>query len=137
MAIAGAANSPANHKPQKRNNMQYNIQKVEGATIFLLEGKLFNEPQTNELREAIQKEITGNMRHFVIDLKGMEFVNSACLNFLISARNKIIQNGGALVLCNVSDQLKRLLSVTKLESLFTTAGRTSEALNLLTGVKTS
>ena len=117
--------------------MHYNIQKVEGAIIFLLEGKLFNEPQTAELREAIQKEIAGNNRQFVIDLKGMEFVNSACLNFLISARNKIIQNGGAMVMCNVSDQLKRLLSVTKLESLFTIAGRTSDALNLLTGVKPS
>ena len=115
--------------------MQYNIQKVEGAAIFLLEGKLFNEPQTVALRDAIQQEITSNTRKFVIDMKGMEFVNSACLNFLIAARNKIVQNSGAMVLCNVSDQLKRLLSVTKLDSFFTISARTSDALNTLNSVK--
>lgn len=111
--------------------MQYNVQKIDQAVIFMLEGKLLNEQQTAPLRDRISAELADVQKKFVFDLKDIEFVNSACLNFLVSARNKIADQGGQLVLCNVSDQLKKLLAMTRLESYFSLAGRTADAINLL------
>ena len=113
--------------------MQYNVQRVDQAIVFMLEGKVLNEQQTTPIREKIMAELSGHQRKFIFDLKGIQFVNSACLNFLVSAKNKIAEQGGKMVICNLSDQLKKLLTMTRLESFFQTAGRTSDAIALLNG----
>jgi anti-sigma B factor antagonist len=111
--------------------MHYSVQKVDQSVVFMLEGKLLNEQQTGTLRERITAELIGGHKKFIFDLKGIEFVNSACLNFLVSAKNKISEQEGELVLCNISDQLKRLLQMTRLETFFKTAGRTADAIQIL------
>lgn len=111
--------------------MEYNVQKVEQAVIMMLEGKLMHEQQTSAIRNRIAAGLSGNERRFIFDLKHLEFVNSTCLNFLVASRNKIVEQGGDLVLCNVSDQLKKLLVMTRLESYFKIAGRTADAMLML------
>ena len=111
--------------------MQYNVQRVDQAVVFMLGGKVLNEQQTAAIREKLSHEIAGNQKKFIFDLKDVEFVNSACLNFLVSAKNKITASGGKIILCNVSDQLKKLLNMTRLASFFLVAGRTAEAVALL------
>ncbi|MEO6166608.1 MAG: STAS domain-containing protein [Chitinophagales bacterium] len=111
--------------------MQYSVQKVDQAVVMMIEGKMMNEQQTSKIRERIVTDLSGNERKFIFDLKSLEFVNSACLNFLVLSQNKIAEQGGELVLCNVSDQLKKLLSMTRLESYFKIAGRTADAIALL------
>ncbi len=111
--------------------MQFNVQIVGQAIILMLEGKLMNEQQTARIRDRISADLAGKEKHFIFDLKQLEFVNSACLNFLVSSKNKITEQGGELVLCNVSDQLKKLLAMTRLESYFKITGRTADAIDLL------
>ncbi|MBA3648372.1 MAG: STAS domain-containing protein [Chitinophagales bacterium] len=97
----------------------------------MVEGKILSEQQTAVLRERIEKELILNQKKFILDLKSLQFVNSVCLNFLISAKIKIAEKGAQVVLCNVSDQLRKLLVMTKLEHYFQIASRTADALNLL------
>ena len=111
--------------------MQYSVQRVDKAVVFMLEGKLLNEQQTAAVRDRIMEELAEEEKRFILDLKGIDFVNSACLNFLVSVNNKITEQGGKMILCNVSEQLKKLLFVTRLESFFKIAGRTGEALGML------
>ena len=111
--------------------MEYSVQKVDQALVFMLEGKLLNEQQTTAIREKIATELLSNQKKFIFDLKDIEFVNSSCLNFLVSAKNKIVGQGGSLILCNASDQLKKLLIMTRLESYFQVADRTSDAVTIL------
>lgn len=111
--------------------MQYNVQIVGQAIVVMLEGRLMHEQQTAKIRDRITADLAGNERKFIFDLKRLEFVNSACLNFLVSARKKIADHGGELVLCNVSDQLRKLLAITRLESYFRITGRTADAIDML------
>lgn len=111
--------------------MHYSVQKVDQAVIMMLEGKMMNEQETSKIRQRIATDLSVNEKKFIFDLKSLDFVNSACLNFLVSSKNRIAERGGELVLCNVSDQLKKLLSMTRLESYFKIAGRTADAIALL------
>ncbi|MCY7408828.1 MAG: STAS domain-containing protein [Chitinophagales bacterium] len=111
--------------------MQYKLQRVDDAVVVLLEGKLLSEQETALIKNNIALEISGGQKKFIIDLKGMEFVNSSCLNFLVSTKNLVTEKGGVIVLCNINDQLNRLLEVTKLQSYFVIAGKTSDALSML------
>lgn len=89
------------------------------------------EQDTAELRMWLQEQLNGTLAKVIIDLKGVDFVNSACLNLLVYARNLVTQHQGHLVLCNVPDQLRRLLEITKLTDMFSIAGRTSEAMDMI------
>jgi anti-sigma B factor antagonist len=111
--------------------MQFSVQRIDQTVVFMLEGKLLNEQQTAIIRDRIGEELVSQRKKFILDLKGIEFVNSACLNFLVAAKNKIDEQGGRVILCNASDQLRRLLSVTRLDSFFKIAGRTNDALGML------
>ena len=111
--------------------MVFRTQKVEDAMVMMIEGKLLSEQETAPIREQINGELDNGTQKFIFDLKGIEFVNSACLNFLVSAKKLVAEKDGKIVLCNVPDQLKKLLSVTKLESYFIIAGRTGEAMTML------
>ncbi|MBK9732001.1 MAG: STAS domain-containing protein [Chitinophagaceae bacterium] len=111
--------------------MQFSVQKVDQSIIMMLEGKLMNEQQTSKIRDRISSGLSDNEKKFIFDLKSLEFVNSACLNFLVSSRNRIVDQGGDIVLCNVSDQLRKLLTMTRLESYFKIAGRTADAIAIL------
>lgn len=111
--------------------MDYSVQNVDQVLIMMLEGKLINEQQTAQIRERIMMELVVGKRYFIFDLKSLEFVNSACLNLLVASKNKIAEQGGVLILCNISDQLKKLLAMTRLESYFTIADRTGDALSFL------
>ena len=111
--------------------MVFRTQKMEDAIVMMIEGKLLSEQETAPMRELINSELESGTQKFIFDLKGIEFVNSACLNFLMSARKLVDEKKGKLVLCNVPDQLKKLLGVTKLESFFIIAGKTAEAMTML------
>jgi anti-anti-sigma factor len=92
---------------------------------MMIEGKLLSEQETSEIKHEIAAALGNDQQKFILDLKGVEYVNSAMLNFLVASKNHITLRNGKLVLCNTPEQLKKLLSVTKLESFFTITGRTA------------
>jgi anti-anti-sigma factor len=111
--------------------MQFKTQQVDDVLVLMIEGKLLSEQETAGIKEQISNGLDGAQKKFIFDLKGIEFVNSACLNFLVSSKTMVSGKSGQMVLCNLPEQLKKLLTVTKLESFFTTANKTSDALDVL------
>lgn len=95
------------------------------------EGRILKEQDTVELRQWLQSAVDHNSSKVIFDLKGLEFVNSSCLNLLVYCRNLIMERNGQLVLCNVPRQLHHLLQITKLADLFPIAERTAEAMAML------
>lgn len=111
--------------------MQFKTQQIDDVTVLMIEGKLLSEQETSGIKEQLNNGLGSNQKKYIFDLKGIEFVNSACLNFLVSSKSLVTAKGGRMVLCNMPDQLKKLLVVTKLESFFTTANMTADALDVL------
>lgn len=111
--------------------MQFKMQQVDDVSVLMIEGKLLSEQETSGIKEQISQGLNNNQKKYIFDLKGIEFVNSACLNFLVSSKGLVSAKGGQMVICNMPDQLRKLLVVTKLESFFTTANKTADALDLL------
>jgi anti-sigma B factor antagonist len=114
--------------------MQFKTQQVDDVTVLMIEGKLLSEQETSGIKNQILQGLEHNQRKYIFDLKGIEFVNSACLNFLVSSKGIVSSKGGHMVLCNLPDQLKKLLVVTKLETFFSTAAKTGDALEMLRAV---
>ncbi len=72
---------------------------------------------SDKLKQQLRDAIHAGNKNIVIDLNGVEIIDSTGLSVLISAHNSV-KNVHPLVLQNVSDDIKRLLSITRLDKHF-------------------
>ncbi|MFN8051013.1 MAG: STAS domain-containing protein [Acidimicrobiales bacterium] len=67
-----------------------------------------------ELAEVLEPLVTKERCSVVVNLSGVDFMDSSGLRALVRAANEASSAGGSLVLARVSDSVKRLLEVTGL-----------------------
>jgi len=78
----------------------------------------FQAEHYNELWTLIEPYLTAGKRGFVLDCSSVRFLNSLSIASVITARNKITQAGGKLVICGLADHVKSVFRILKLERLF-------------------
>ena len=68
------------------------------------------------LRDVLEPSM-GPEQTIVLDLSGVEFMDSASLRYLVQARGALTADGGSLELRNPSRAARRLLTLVQAESL--------------------
>lgn len=72
----------------------------------------------NQLRREISDIVANGVELVLIDLKDVKFIDSSGLGALVSSMQMIRNANGKLFLCSVSDQVKMLFQLTKMDRLF-------------------
>lgn len=94
---------------------------VDGDIVVVsLTGKLMGGPESEALRGEIKKLLDDGIRKFVINMKGVPWINSTGLGALMAVYASIQRAQGALRLCHVSDRIQSLFMITKLLTIFET-----------------
>ncbi|MBK9575568.1 MAG: STAS domain-containing protein [Fibrobacterota bacterium] len=90
----------------------------EGARILITLQGVANLRSTSELKRMLADatEDTG-IRQVVLDMSGVEMLDSAVLGILLAHHQKLQRRGGELVLLSPSDEMTDLLVMTDLEQL--------------------
>lgn len=99
--------------------------------ILSLSGKIIAENDFKEVLELIEQKLNQSERKYIIDLADVSHINSSGLNFLLRIFTKIRNKGGEMVVINISKSVEKLLSISKLNSIFTICADQDEALNNL------
>jgi anti-sigma B factor antagonist len=87
-------------------------------------------PEDNQsIIESLKALIAENKSKFIIDLSNCPYINSIGLSFLISILTRARSAGGEVILCGISDKVRQLLLLTRLQSMFTVTESVTEALN--------
>lgn len=108
-----------------------NSELKEGVLIIFLEGNLLGENTNAPVMELIKQNLEAGNKKVLFNLSAMKFINSTGLGMLMTALSKTRNAGGELALCSLPDQMKKLLQMTKLESVFPVHGDESSALVFL------
>jgi anti-sigma B factor antagonist len=87
-------------------------------TIIRLEGNLMGGPDATSVNNILHELVEQGTKHVVIDLGGVEFINSSGLGLLIGSATTMKNAGGALKLANASEKILALIKITKLTSVF-------------------
>ena len=98
--------------------MNYTIVEQDDVVVLSLSGKIMGGPEASEINGKINQLIDDGKLRILIDLKEVEWMNSSGLGILIDAVTVLKNNNGALRLVNVSDRIKNLLKITKLDTVF-------------------
>lgn len=88
------------------------------ATVIQLSGNLLGGPDAASLKNRLHELIESGKKHVVVDLKGVEFMNSSGLAMLINSLTTMKNAGGDLKIANASEKITTLIKVTKLAGMF-------------------
>jgi anti-sigma B factor antagonist len=102
------------------------IDQRDGSVVVSLAGELdlYNAPQ---LRTALLAECAAAPDRLVVDLSGVEFIDSTALGVLIEARTRL-DNRRAFLLAAPGLETRRALEISGLDRHFTVHQSVSEAL---------
>lgn len=102
-----------------------------GITIFKLEGEIIEKGQTTGLIEQIDKLLSSGKKNIVLDLGELRYMNSSGLNVLVNILTKARNAGGDVLVCHLSEKIKSLLVVTRLDTIFHIVPTVEEAVQRL------
>jgi anti-sigma B factor antagonist len=96
-------------------------EKIENnVAILSFKGDLLGEPDTSNIRNKIHSLVTDNMKKIVIDLGGVNYMNSSGIGTLIACLTTVRNGGGELRLANVGGKVQNLFVITQLVKVFDT-----------------
>jgi len=109
----------------------YTVKADKEISIVTLSGNLIDKTQTTELLNEIDTQIEEGKKKFLLDLGELKYMNSSGLNALIVVLTKARKAGGEAVIANLSQKVKELFLITKLNTVFTVVESTEDAMEQL------
>lgn len=98
--------------------MKYKIREREGVVIIDLSGKLMGGSDAEIFKECIYDLLENGKKKIIVNLGKVTWINSAGVGILITGYTTMRKKEGDLKLLNVSEKIKSILYVTKLNLIF-------------------
>ena len=111
--------------------MEISQEIVENVVVLTLSGNLLGEKDSIPIKEIVTNNINKGIINVIFDVEKLEYINSTGLSVLISTLTKVNKAEGKLSLVKVQDQLKTLLDITKLNSIFQQNDSIEEAIKTI------
>jgi anti-sigma B factor antagonist len=102
---------------------------IKDSILFIqLQGDLIGESNGLELVDMVNDKLNESVVLCAIDLAEVRYMNSSGIGVLITLLTKFRNKGGEVVLINPSEQIKKLLIITKLNSIFIIVDNEAQAI---------
>jgi len=98
--------------------MKFKVARLGTITVIGLEGSVMGGPDATSLNSQLHDLVAAEEKHVVLDLAGVEFMNSSGLGMLIGGASMLKNAGGKLKLANASEKIVALIKITKLTPVF-------------------
>lgn len=95
----------------------YSLSKENGYYLLRVTD-LLNEFANRKTMKAVRAQIGNGFSNFVVDLSGIDYMNSVGINFLIQIKHLAKASGGKVAVINPSRKVVELLKMTKLLPMF-------------------
>lgn len=107
--------------------MSYTASRQGDITVVRSEGQL-TVSNRQELKTLVAEQLEKGDRRFILDFGETGYIDSSGLGALVTIAKQVREHGGDLRLSALNDDLRQLFELTKLDTLFSIAPSTSEAL---------
>jgi anti-sigma B factor antagonist len=103
----------------------------EQCLLLKLDGDLIGENSGAEILGIVSDAMNENVVAIAVDLGNVRYMNSSGLGVLITLLTKVKKKEGEVVVVNPSEQVKKLLQITKLNDVFKSFDTEEEAIQAL------
>lgn len=108
--------------------MRVNIETKGEISVVAINGDI-DINTAPEIKKSFDRLISEKKPKVLIDLKGVDYVDSSGLATLVEVLKKLRVYGGKLKLVNLSEKVKGLFEITKLTKLFDIASDATSAIS--------
>ncbi len=105
--------------------MDVKVFEKEGVFVFQVNGEI-NISTSPDLKKQFEKQPS---KKIVVDLEKVNYIDSSGLATLVEILKKTKSQGGSLALSGMSDKVKSLFEITKLDKLFLIFHNQAEAVS--------
>ena len=105
------------------------IRHVEGVTILVVTGRITLGEGGVTLRDAVHEALTADTKKLLIDLAGVDYVDSSGIGELTSAFTSATNKGCELKLLHLTKKVDGLMQITKLATIFDIYSDEAEAIS--------
>ena len=98
--------------------MKYKIREKDGVVLIDLSGKLMGGSDAELFKDCIYDLLEKGRKKIIVNLGKVTWINSAGVGILITGYTTMRKKEGDLKLLNVSEKIKSILYVTKLNLIF-------------------
>ena len=103
------------------------IQHAGAIALVTCSGRIVEGSESTELQREVEAQFE-ETPHVVLDLAGIEFIDSSGLGLLVRLMNRARLAGGDLRICAASPRLKEILRVTRLDKVLPPHASSGEAI---------
>ena len=96
--------------------MKITDREINGVTIMDFRGRIANGSARTQLRSRIREHLERGRQEILLNLGGVDFIDSFGLGVLIEVHDKVKNQGGVLKLVNLNRRVNHLMVITKLET---------------------
>lgn len=104
------------------------IREVGAVTIIDMEGRITLGEGSNLLRDLVRQSLEKGHKKIVMNMAGINYIDSTGLGELVSGYRMIKGEGGELKLLNLNKKVTDLLQITKLYTVFDIHNQEDQAL---------
>ena len=97
--------------------MKLSINHVDNVCYITLVGEI-DSLSAGLIKDKIQNQIESKVFNIIIDLTQVKFMDSAGLGVLVSGLKLCTKNGGDLVLVGLTENVRELFHITRLDTVF-------------------
>lgn len=90
----------------------------DGVTILDVAGGLGIGEGGPDLHDAVRQALDGGATRIVLNLGGLDFLNSSGINVLASSHTAVSARGGTLRLVSLQPKVRDILAITRLATVF-------------------
>ncbi len=108
-------------------SFQTTSREAAGVTVLDLEGRITLGEGSTLLRELIRGQLSGGHTKILINLAGVNYIDSSGLGELVSGYRAVKGQGGEMKLMNLNKKVSDLLQITKLYTVFDIHNNEAEA----------
>jgi anti-sigma B factor antagonist len=100
--------------------MKIEIRTVGDTKILDCSGKIVLGEGTMSIRNAVRDLLQKGSKKIILNLGEISYIDSSGIGELVSSFTTCVNNGGRLVLLNLTGRIQQLLAITKLLVVFDT-----------------
>ena len=91
---------------------------LDGVMILEARGRITLGQETEGLRQRFKDAGESGHKRIVLDLAGVDYIDSAGLGTLVAGAASVRRAGGELKLANLTSRVRDLMQITRLSTLF-------------------
>lgn len=110
--------------------MNIEFEDIHNATIIMPREAHLDASNYRDFKNALEP-IMESGRHIVLDLESVDFIDSSGIGALLTCLRQVTAKGAAFRMCNVSEQVRSIFSLVRMERIAPLDQSRDEAINAL------